>query len=254
MVLVAAGVIVADTVIKTKRDAYLTPDLNAGFNAQEIAPGPAVTTSAGPVERKTPELSAPPIAGMPLRDAVASPGLMGGGARMLPPPPRGGAGAASAYRPSSMYQKLLSAPAKFMVQRSHLGNAARFRQFVSNPSRVQRYLDWPVTRGVMENPAALKALVSQPAVVQAFLTSPAMQDPNSVKALVSSPLLAKLLQSPAAVELLKDPNFVSQVLMNPETMQWLMKNPTAMKSISQIAPNISAGLSGAIGSLPGRPF
>lgn len=183
------------------------------------------------------------IAGkMPLRDAMpaASPqrqeeALSRPAARPSAPaailPPLAGAPTITA---DSM-KSLVADPLSFMAQKTWLGKPAGFQKFAADPQRVNRYVSNPIVKNVLDSPILMKKLLSNEAVVRAFLSSPAMRDPAALKALSSSPLIKRLAESKGVQAVLADPVLIQRVLMSPQTMTWMTSDPQAARLFSKIS-------------------
>lgn len=153
-------------------------------------------------------------------------------------PARSSAGTVAS--PTTIVQKdgrfvaLLSSPASFLTQKTFLGSASRLRVFLGDAARSRRYVEHPIVAGVLASPALVK-LLAKPAVVRAFVTSPAMQDPAAVQALASSPLAKAVLNSPGVVENVRtDPQFMKRIVDEPQTADWLARHPSAGMVFAQM--------------------
>lgn len=230
LLLSGAGWLVFYATLSRERESFLTPELMKDFDAQEVKPvpgAPAVSaglgTSGAGARSGFSEAPSPRVPTAPLKDAVASPA----------------AGAAG----HKLFQGLISSPVEFMVRQTHLGRPERFRAFVRDPRRVGRYLSHPLIRGVLDRPGLVRLLLSRPAVIQGFIASPAMQDGRAVAALAQSPLLKQLGQSLGVQAVLEDPAFVRQLVMNPQLMNWIARNPQAAGALSQFGPAMARATS-----------
>ncbi|MFA6318988.1 MAG: hypothetical protein WC943_16380, partial [Elusimicrobiota bacterium] len=193
---------------------------------------------------------------MMMRDAVASGPLMMG-ARFVPPPPglspafnpgipaavkapspTPGPGTADWAKKQDMFQDLLAHPAAFMIRRTNLSSPAKLRGFLADRRRVRRYLDHPLIKAALSSPILLKTMLRTPGMVAAFLASPAMQDPRSVKALFESALVKEILAAEGPSALAKDDAFVSALVGDPATVLWMSRNPDAAARILRLAPGL----------------
>lgn len=206
------------------------------------APVPALpTASAAPA---APEAPAPgPVQDMPLRDAPAerpapaiSPLLQETLKKAAPAAP---ADPGAYVKKHSLFQSLMAGPAKFMVANTHFGSPAKLRAFLSDPARMNRYLNHRLIRGALDNPSVVKNMIATPAMAKAFVESPAMRDPALVRALLKSGLVDRVAKSPGVKAALGDPEFTGKVMMQPEVMSWLTKNPDAAKLLMRLG--MSAG-------------
>lgn len=200
-----------------------------------------------------------PAEEMPLRDALAAPGVSGAavpppqstvsGPADRPSPPvspllsetlrRGAAPDPSAWvRGHSLFQGLMGGPARFLVNNTHLGSTAKLGKFLSDPARVGRYLNHRLIQSALESPILVKSLAS-PAMTKAFVESPAMRDPATVRALLNSGLVDRIARSRGVKEALGDSAFTGRVMLQPEVMTWMTRNPDAAKVLMRLG--LSAG-------------
>ncbi|MDD5656576.1 MAG: hypothetical protein PHF00_04905 [Elusimicrobia bacterium] len=149
--------------------------------------------------------------------------------------------AAAAARPGAAYaagspmlRALLSAPARFIVEKTLLGRPEEFRRFLSDPRRTRRYLSHPLVKEILSDTALVRRLAGNRAVVDAFLQSPAMQDPRAIQALADSGLCRSILQSPGASALADDPAFVRDLFVNPRTVAWISSHPEAAAAVGRL--------------------
>lgn len=214
----AAGFIV-ETMNQRERE-FLQSERIAKFDIKnEDLPAPAETAPApapAPVSRlygnAGQAVSAAPSARVSVRPAP-----MSSSPRTL---------SAGAVQNDGRFKGLLSSPAAFLAKKTHLGKPEKFAAWLSDSRRVDRYLAHPLVRGVVDSPLLTRMIV-RPAVVSAFLQSPAMSDPRALAALSKSGLVQKLAEYPGVQALLDDPQFVQGVLMNPQTTAYLARHKDA---------------------------
>jgi hypothetical protein len=178
---------------------------------------PAPVDAAAPAAaRASAAASAPAYAGRAA--APAAPALAGSG----------DAAAQAAARSDGRLTSLLAAPASYLALRTHLGSADRLRGFLGNRARTERYAGHPVVKAVLSSPTLIRALL-RPAVVRAFVGSPAMQDPRAVSALLDSPLARTITSAPGVKQAIRDdPRLVLTLTNDPPVDAWVRKNPRAL--------------------------
>lgn len=137
---------------------------------------------------------------------------------------------------------LIAEPADFLRRRGSLGSARGLRAFLSDPRKVDAYMNSAIVRVTLNSPAVAKALLGNPAVIRAFLATPALRDPKAVRALVSSPMLRKMLDCPAIQEALGDPAVMKGMLADPQTVSWIAANPRALTAVAEAVPSLGASL------------
>jgi hypothetical protein len=182
----------------------------------------------------------------PLRDAVAAVPAAPPAAAFRPAPaPKASEpaiGSESWVKAQAMFIALMAKPVDFIVKKTLLATGAGFAKFAKDPVRVNRYLRHPLIRGVINSPTLLRALLTQQAVVDGFLRSPAMQDPRAIAALAKSPLLKRISEDPGIQKVLAQPGVVTGVVSNPNTLGWLMSHPEGMAAFMRLSPAAGAAL------------
>ncbi|MBI3553750.1 MAG: hypothetical protein HY077_14735 [Elusimicrobia bacterium] len=175
----------------------------------------------------------------PLRDAVAA-------ARPVPAAvaARSAVSGAERVEGRSLFVELMSKPVDFIVKKTLLAKSESFEKFVRDPARVDRYLSHPLIRGVLDNPRLLRGLLSSQAVISGFVRSPAMQDSRAISALANSLLLKRISQDRGVQNVLKEPGFVSGLVLNPEAFGWLSKHPDALTAFSKMSPSVGQSMGG----------
>ena len=208
----------------------------------EAGPAPAPAPAA-PAEAVAPAAPSDPAEMMAMRDAPAerpapaiSPLLQETLKKAAPP---AAADPGAWVRKHSLFQSLMAGPAKFMVNNTHFGAPRKLLAFLSDPTRMNRYLNHRFIRGALDNPSVVKNMLATPAMAKAFVESPAMRDPALVRALLKSGLVDRLAKSPGVKAALGDSAFTEKVMMQPEVMSWLTKNPDAAKLMVRLG--MSAG-------------
>ena len=132
------------------------------------APTPApAAVSAAPVETAPAPESAE---AMPMRDAPAdrpapaiSPLLQETLKKAAPVAP---ADPGAWVRKHSLFQSLLAGPAKFMVGNTHFGSPRKLQAFLSDPARMNKYLNHRLIRGALDNPTVVKNMIATPAMAE----------------------------------------------------------------------------------------
>jgi hypothetical protein len=251
---IGAGVAVTYSVLSRPTDAYITHEVADSFNLQ-----------TGPAPRRPPLALAP---GETLRDSVAA----------APPAassmmrPIAGAGivvgapvkeplkavqytvitqkAEAWAKKQTFFAGLLAKPAAFLMAHSSLGSAKGVRAFLGDPRKVDAYMNSTLVRITINSPSVAKSLLGNTAMVSAFLATPAMRDPATVRALLASPMVKKLLDCPAIQEALSDPAVVRRMFDDPKTMMWVGAHPDAMIAITEAAP----AMGDAMNAKAGRPL
>lgn len=141
---------------------------------------------------------------------------------------------------------LLAGPAQFLAARSAMGSPQALRAFLSDPKRVDGYMNSPLVRVTINSPTVAKAVLGNPAVVRAFLAAPAMSDPRAVRALMESPMLRKFLDCPGIQAALSDPGVIQRMITDPQTLRWIGEHPRALAAIGEAAPALSRALGARI--------
>ena len=239
-VLAAAGGFVAWSALSRPKDAYLTRDVADGFDlaaapaARPAAAGPAAPLLAPESPRPVPG-SGLGTAAEPSRAAPGGPGpgaQAGGAAPKKTGPLKPGAEGWALGQP--LVRALLAAPARVLLQRSALASAGELKGFLASPSQVDRFLDSPLTRVVLNSPTVATALLGDPKLFAAVLESPALKDPQAAKALAQSPMLRKMLDCDGVTQALQAPS-VRERLEDPATAAWLAERPELLAAVMNAA-------------------
>lgn len=245
----AAG-FVGWSVLGRSSDGYITGEAAESFNLK-TGPAPA---------RESPR----PFSGETLRDAVAAaPPAPSSLTRPIafnemnvsgvkPAPASAAPKAYTVITPKAeawaMKHKFLSAiaarPARYLIEHSALGTARGLRAFLADKKKVDAYMNSTLVRVALNSPAVAKSLLGNPVLVRAFLGTPAMRDPQTVRALLGSPMLHKMLDCPAIQEAIGDPAVVQKMLLDPQTVRWLGSNPQVLTALSDASPALAAAFSG----------
>lgn len=232
--LLGAGGAVGWSVLSRPDDAYITREVADSFN-MKTGPAPVrPLATPAPGEALRDAVGAPASS---LTRPIASPDMAVG----LPPrdrrPPAAVTPRAEAWaRKHRLLAGLISKPASFLLKRSSLSSAAGMRAFLSDPRKVDAYMNSPLVRVTLNSPTVAKTLLGNPAVVRAFLAAPAMSDPKTVRALIGSPMLHKMLDCPAVQEALGDPEVMTRMVADRQTVAWLAAHPQALTAIASAAP------------------
>lgn len=243
--LLGAGGAVTWSVMSRPDDAFLTRETAAAFNLQ-TGPAPVrapARLAAGETLRDAVASAPPPASSMmkPIADANMFIGSAPKGAvdkRYTVITPKAEAWA----RKHKFLAGLIARPAKFMMSRSSLGSGRDLRAFLANPKRVDAYMNSALVRITINSPTVAKALLGNPAVIRAFLSSPAMRDPRAVRALLGSPMVRKMLDCTAIQEALGDPAVMKRMIADPRTIEWIAAHPDALLAIASAVPALGDAL------------
>lgn len=149
----------------------------------------------------------------------------------------------SGVRKSKILNALLRAPARFLVAGSAMKSPRALNAFLGDKAAVDAYMNSTLVRVALNSPAVAKALIGNAALVRAFLGSPALRDPGTVKALVGSRMLAKMLDCPGVQGALADPAVIRSLASDPVTIEWIGRNPQSLNAIATAAPALAGSLS-----------
>lgn len=243
--LLGAGGVVTWSVMSRQDDSYITHEVANSFNLQ-TGPAPVrASVALAPGETLRDAVAAAPPAPSSLMRQIADPGMVVGVAPKSAPEkrytvitPRAEAWA----KKHKFLSGLIAKPASFLMGRSSLGSARDLRAFLSDPQKVDAYMNSALVRVTINSPTVAKALLGNPAVIRAFLAMPAMRDPQAVRALLGSPMLRKMLDCPAIQEALGDPEVMNKMIADPKTIQWIASHPDALMAIASAAPALGDAL------------
>lgn len=135
--------------------------------------------------------------------------------------------------------KMLAAPAGFLMRQTALGSAKEFKRFLADKSAVDSYLDSGPVRMAMRHPSVTKRILTNGALVRAFLATPAMEDPAAVRRLVKSPLMKKLLDCPGIQGALSDPAVMTRLGADPKTLEFVTAHPQVLAAVAAAAPALA---------------
>ncbi|MBI2362411.1 MAG: hypothetical protein HYV15_03390 [Elusimicrobia bacterium] len=144
----------------------------------------------------------------------------------------------------SVLARMLAAPAGFLMRRTVLKSAKDLRGFLSDKKAVDSYLDSAPVRLAMRHPSVAKSLLTNGALVRAFLATPAMADPATVRRLVKSPLMKKLLDCPGIQGALADPAVMTRLGADPKTLEFVTTHPQVLGAVSAAAPALAEAFGG----------
>lgn len=244
--LIGAGAAVTWSVTSRPDDAYITRDVANSFNLQ-TGPAPArASVALAPGETLRDAVAAAPPSASSLMRPIATSGMVVG----VPPKdavekrytvitPKAEAWA----KKHKFLAGMIAKPAAFMMSRSSLGSARGLRAFLADPKRVDAYMNSALVRVTLNSTTVAKAILGNPAVIRAFLATPAMSDPQTVRALLGSPMLHKMLDCPSIQEALADPAVMNRMVADPQTIAWIASHPQALMAISQAAPALGDAFS-----------
>lgn len=229
----AGGAVTWSVMAREGDSAVVTREVADAFNLQ-TGPAPARPSAAARDELRD-AVAAPASS---LMRPIASPDMAVGAAPKEAPKaytvitPKAEAWA----RKNKLLSRLMARPAAFLMARSPLASARSMKAFLSDPKKVDAYMNSPLVRITLNSPTAAKALLGNPAVIRAFLAMPAMNDPRVVRALLGSPMVRKMLDCPAVQEALSEPGVMNRMVSDPKTVQWIAEHPDALLAIASAAP------------------
>ncbi len=238
--LLGAGGAVTWSVMSRPDDSYMTHEVAHAFNLQT---GPAPVRA--PPARVSGETLRDAIAAAPpvpssLTRPIATAGMAVAGLLKKSPEairytvitPRAEAWA----KKHTFLAALVTHPAAFLMGRSSLGSARGLRAFLGDPKKVDVYMNSALVRVTLNSPTVAKFLLGNPAVIRAFLATPALRDPQAIRALLLSPMLRKMLDCPAIQEALGDSEVMRKMIADPQTVSWLAAHPQALLAIAEAVP------------------
>ncbi len=212
---------------------------SAGFLLQN-AHHPAIATDAAPLSASGFDINyvpAPRQAAAPAAPLAAAAPVQASPAPL--PPTRAPVAAAQApAAPTGALQRvtsILTSPAQYLIAQTYFGSSAKLLGFLKDQKRMGYYMANPITREALSSPMMIK-LLARPAVVHAFIASPAMSDDRAVAALAQSPLLTQILRSPGVQENLADGQLVAGLMQDTQVAQWLGQHPSATLALNQAQP------------------
>ncbi len=226
------------------QDAFLTAEAAHSFDLDRPTPAPPAPAANDELRDAVAAPASPlpiPLAGMSFG---APPGDAAPAAPREPVPPAAPPARVAWARRSRALAALLRAPMRVMLGESALRSPRALRAFLRDPRRVDAYLDEALVRVALNSPVVAKIIVGRPALVMAFLASPAMRDASAVRELLASPMTRKILDCPGVQAALADPTTISRLAQSPEAARWLAENPAALRALAFAAP----GLAGAFGA------
>lgn len=190
-----------------------------------------------------------------MRDAMASPQPIPiAGYSMSPTPPERPATVPQAAVPKvppgvelkakadPVFTAMAAAPAKFLMRRTALGDARGFKKFMANQRAVDRYMNSPLVRAALRSPAVTKSILTNGALVRAFLATPAMQDPVALATLLRSPMFKKMIDCPGVQEAFADPRVMVRLGSDPATLDYLSEHPQAAEALAKAFPALAAAV------------
>ena len=243
--LLGAGGAVAWSVLSRPNDTTITREQADSFNLK-TGPAPARAPSPlSPGETLRDAVAAAPPAPSSLVRPVRDPSLSFTAA----PPPAPvkkitviSAKAESWARRSRFISGFAAKPLAYMLGRGPLGSARGLRAFLADPRKVDGYMNSALVRVTLNSTAVAKALLGNSVVIRAFLATPAMSDARSVRALLGSPMVRKMLDCPAIVEALGDPEVMRKLVADPQTVAWIAAHPAVLSAIAEAAPVLGGAL------------
>ncbi len=240
--LAASAILVTWSSLRRENEAYLTKEVNSGFDVQEVSSRAeaAIAAAARPAPPAPPP-SAPPsslVAPIMTEHMAAS----APSASAVPESsPLAARKAERWVRTHKVFAAFLKAPARLLAKRSsNLASPRALKAFLADPKRVNAYLDAPLVRAALNSPTVTKTLLTDPGVVKAFLSTPAMQDESAVRALLSSKLFRKVMDCPGPQGAFEDPAVITRMVTNPVTVRWIGENPQALTAIAKAAPAMAS--------------
>ena len=244
--MIGAGAAVTWSVVSRPDDAYITHDVANSFNLQ-TGPAPVrASVALAPGETLRDAVAAAPPAPSSLMRQIADPGMVVGSApkSALERPYTVITPKAEAWAKKHKFLAgMIAKPAAFMISHSSIGSARAMRAFLADPKKVDAYMNSALVRITLNSTTVAKALLGNPAVIRAFLATPAMSDPKTVRALLGSPMLRKMLDCAAIQEALGDPAVMNRMVADPQTITWIASHPQALMAISQAVPALGDAFS-----------
>lgn len=146
-------------------------------------------------------------------------------------------------RRTPLLNRLLEQPTAFLMRHTSLSSAAEFRHFLSNKSKVDAYLNSPLVRAALKNPAVAKSVIGNGALVRAFLATPAMKNQAAVRQLVQSRMFLKMLDCPGVQGALSDVAVMARLIGDPQTLTFIEENPEAAQALGKAFPALAQSLS-----------
>ncbi len=224
---IGAGAVVTWSVFSRPTDTYNTHEVADSFNLQRVdAPS---RLAAGETLRDA--VAAPPPAASSLMRPIAEPGMLVGAAKETERRPPVSPQAEVWARKHPFMADLVAKPAAFLLAHSALRSAQGTRAFLGDAKKVDAYMNSPLVRVVLRSPAMARSLMTNAGVAGAFVSTPAMRDPQTVKALLASPMLHKILDCPAIRDTLADGAVMKTMTSDPRTEAWIAKHPEAMLAL-----------------------
>lgn len=243
--------LVAWSTLNRPKEAYLTTEVNQGFNLQQsskiFVPRPSIEEG--------------------LRDAVASPSSLSAvsprpiamaeyaTSGVLPPKPAEAPAAEakpvvtitskmlSRIRTSRAFRTMMSKPASMMMSQTSLRSGAEMRRFLAEPKRVDAYMNSSMMRVALNSPAFAKAVLTNETLVRSFLGSPAMEDPATLRAILQSPMFRKIMDCPGIQQALADPAVIQSMVGTPEAGMFIAQNPGFARALASAAPAMASAFS-----------
>lgn len=214
-ILIGGGAAFVVWTMNRTTDSYLTDEVAHSFDAKtaDTAPKPVPRNLVAPLQ---PQTSLTPIVTGLKPKAVQT----------------------NNWGDHPLVRDLVAGPALFLAKKTYLGKAEALEAFLEDRRMTQRWLTHPLIQGVLGDPRLLKWIVG-PTVIQAFLSTPAMQDRKAVAALSKSELIKGIAKAPGVQALVQDPGFIQAVLLSPQAMTWMMQNPSAVEALKDIAPALA---------------
>lgn len=255
--LLGAGGFVAWTVYSRPVDVFVTGDAARGFNLQD-APAPSSPTSFASGESLRDAVASAPPAPSSLTAPIATEGMAYGAANKLTVSQSASGGSAPApgrpmtvisakaerwARTNKLMAALVTKPAAFLMSRSAMGSARSMKAFLADPKKVDGYMNSSLVRIALNSPTFAKSVLGNPALIRAFLSSPAMKDPQVVRSLIGSPMLKKMLDCPAIQEALGDPAVMQKMIADPQTVMFVASHPEVLMAIADAAPALGDAFS-----------
>lgn len=197
---------------------------------------------------RPPAPAAPVLEPVGNRAPAAAVSVPAAGARPAAPtapvsPARKGEAVVPARKPSAAdqkgYESMLAAPARYLASKTLLGRPVELRKLLARKEFGKGYVMAPIVRGVLESPAAVAALARNKTLVKAFLESPAMKDPATVKALGESPLMNYVMTSKGVQGALGNQAVYNEVFMSPQVISWASANPANQAAIGRLAQGLA---------------
>lgn len=246
----AAGLLAIVFALSRERRAIVSPAAPASIDLSEVSEQGEAAIAAAARLPPPPPLDAPAQPAPRPSMGVVAPIPIEGMSGTVSKPRPGGPGKVPVVtaksvrwvRTHKVFAAFLKAPARYLAGKGdRMSSPAAFRAFLDDKKQVNAFLDSPLVRVALNSPVISRALMSDPGVLKAFLGSPAMRDPATVRRFVTSPLFRKVIDCPGPQGAIEDGRTLPQTLASPAVISWVKDNPSGMAALESAIPAL-AGL------------